>query len=392
VRRRVRFGVRSETETTSYSVVQVPQADKRFGSGPVLSDYVVTTELVRSQVRPLKKALETAPFCCDGPCGFRADWCSCKVSAKLARSDSSQTVRIGLNEGSSWWRVRRGFLWRALKRGLDPYVRIYGSLAAIFNFGVLAVVGWGWHRPRLAVELFALGVVLIVTEGAYRLLRDAEQEAERLRDAFDERLRPRLTLTVDREHINHFADGTGAGKYATVMVEASEAVTGCRASITRIVTNGNEVVLRGRISLRWIRETNLAIDIDPSFAPQFGVVFTESVRPGEVMIQTDSHEAHGVPWEIAHGDSIITVVVLGDGIPSAEATLRVSADDDWTHLQADAIDAPPREPDPYPVSRYMGLHPGGTAPYDEAREQQLRQQLEGVPNPPTHGGTINYPG
>jgi hypothetical protein len=62
VRRRVRFGVRSETETTSYSVVQVPQADKRFGSGPVLSDYVVTTELVRSQVRPSHKSLLIAPF------------------------------------------------------------------------------------------------------------------------------------------------------------------------------------------------------------------------------------------------------------------------------------------------------------------------------------------
>jgi hypothetical protein len=296
-------------------------------------------------------------------------------------------------KANSWWRLRRHFLRRAFVKGLDPYVWIYGVAAAVFNFGLLAAVGWWLHRLRLGVELFTFVGALIVVEGAFRLLRAAESNSGELREALDERDRPRLAVTVPVPHLMPFdPPASGSGKYATIDVTTTEAVTGCRGHITKITTDGMEIPVRAPIPLRWIAHDSLQRDLVPGATYGMTVVFTESIRPGEFLISTDTHEPRGVPWALNPGVSLLQVIVSADAVPPVEIELRVDATNTWQLLDMKSVDAWERESEAdwarkHPVSARLGLSAGGTAPYDDVREAELASR---VADPRTTGSTINY--
>jgi len=269
-------------------------------------------------------------------------------------------------ERLSWWRVRRHFIRRSFVRGLEPYVGIFGLASLVVGVTLYAVVGWGFDRPRLGVELAVVLLVLIVLEGAFRLTQDAEQASSE----YEERLEPRLTLGFQGGHVNTYAspDGSpGQGKYVTIKVGATRPLQ-CRAFVNRITTNGLEVPVRAPIPLRWIRESALEVDVYPGLDRELTVVFTQSITPGETFFSTDSFAPTGVPWGLGQGDSVINVVVTARDAPSVEMRLLVHADRDWSKLEV-SVDDPglassrPSSP-PLPTAAPIGMIVGATNPAD----------------------------
>lgn len=117
----------------------------------------------------------------------------------------------------------------------------------------------------------------------------------------------------------------------------------CRGYAREIVTNGASVPVRAPIPLRWIRESDLEIDLYPGLDRELTVIFTQSIDPpGVTLFSTDSYEGTGVPWRLGEGESLVTIVVTGAGAPSAELRLKVHAESDWQKLEV-SIDDPTAE-------------------------------------------------
>jgi hypothetical protein len=213
-----------------------------------------------------------------------------------------------------------------------------------------------WERPRLGLAIVGVMLVLVILEGAFRLWRDADRESSRLREELKPFVEPRITLAFQGGHINQFADGTGEGKYFTLKVGVTAPLR-CRGYVREIVTNGAPVPVRAPIPLRWIRESesDLEIDLYPGLDRELTVIFAQSIDPpGVTLFSTDNYEGTGVPWRLAQGESVVTIVVTGAGAPSAELRLKVHAESDWRKLEVAVDDltaeVPPLTPskDPLP--------------------------------------------
>jgi hypothetical protein len=267
-------------------------------------------------------------------------------------------------------------------KGASPFYWTIGIVTVIAGGSVLSASIWAFHKPRLGIELAALAVVLMLLEGAFRLRRASREDALTATQALQERLRPRLRVAVPPPHFTPFdPPESGSGKYATIDIEATEAVTGCCGHITAITTEGIEVPVRAPIPLRWIAHNSLRRDLVPGIGYGMTVVFAESGRPNEFLISTDTHEPRGIPWALRQGISVIKVVVSADNVPPLPIELRVNASNDWRLLDMKSAEAWANETraewaEAHPISAELGLIAGGTGPYDEVREAKLREERE----------------
>lgn len=267
-------------------------------------------------------------------------------------------------------------------KGASPFYWAIGIATIVVGGSVLSASIWAFHKPRLGAELAALALVLMLLEGAFRLRQDAKQDATRATAALAERTRPRLNVTVPTPHFTPFdPPERGSGKYATIDVQTSEAVTGCRGHITAITTEGMEIPVRAPIPLRWIAHDSLKRDLIPGIEYGMTVVFAESGRPNEFLISTDTHEPRGIPWALNPGVSLLKVVVSADNVLPLSIELRVDATNDWRLLDMKSADAWANESNTqwakaHPFSAELGLSAGGTGPFDDVREATLREERE----------------
>jgi hypothetical protein len=301
------------------------------------------------------------------------------------------------SQPESWWKLRRRFLREAFVKGLQPYVWAFGLLSLAVGITFVTVIGFVWHQPRLGIALAALLVVAILLEGAFRLRREEAGRADDAEHQLVERSRPRLSATVPPPHFNTFVPvESGSGKYATIDVESTEAVVGCRGHIAEITTEGVEIPVRAPIPLRWIAHDQLTRDLVPGITYGMTVVFTESPRPTEFMLSTDSHLPRGIPWALNPGVSLLKVVVSAEGVPPLDVHLRVDARNTWQLLDMNLVESATWEElqasewaAKHPNSALLGLRAGGTGPFDDVREKELARQIAAATTATT-GGTINF--
>jgi hypothetical protein len=135
------------------------------------------------------------------------------------------------------------------------------------------------------------------------------------------------------------------------------------------------------------------------------VVFAESGRPTEFLISTDTHEPRGIPWALRPGISLLTIVISGDDVPPCRVDVRVDATNDWRFLDMKTAveydrEAKDRWAVAHPYSAERGLQAGGTGPFDDVREQKLREERdaeslrelqERAARTGTTAGTISFP-
>jgi hypothetical protein len=255
-------------------------------------------------------------------------------------------------------------------RGARHSFPAFGLASLLAGITVVGLIGWAWDRPRLATGLVSIIVVLVLLEGSFRVFTSARGRADTLEAALAFLHEPHLVVEVEGVQFMHFHEQPDeGGNYAILKVSADREVANCRGHIKRIVTAGNEIPVHAPIPLRWIAWESLSQDLVPGMSYGMTVVFTESTRPTETLISTDSHEPRGIPWALNPGDSRLTIVVSADEVPPLELVLRVRSYGDWRTLTMTEDDGAPFER--HPASLALGVQTGATGPYDRAREREL---------------------
>jgi hypothetical protein len=267
---------------------------------------------------------------------------------------------------------------------------LVGLLSLIVGVTVVGLVAWAWDRPVLAIIL-ALGFLFAWSlEGAYRVFDTADRRAQSAESDLAFLREPHLTLEVEGIQFMSFKDQPGeGGNYAIVKVSADREVSNCGGHITRIVTEGNEIPVHAPIPLRWIAHDRLERDLVPGISYGMAVVFTESTRPSETLISTDSHAPRGIPYALNAGDTRLTVVISADGVPPLQQGLRVRSYGDWRTISMSEDDGAPFER--HPVIGTPAVPGGSTLPYDRADDAGPSQQTLAPGTVPYNPATVPYP-